>query len=155
MEQARPVDRGERVAQVDGDTGRFVRVHGAAGAKVLLERVPANQLHPQADFPIDLVDPIHRHDVPVPEPGQEAALPQDSRAVCLASPERQHFERHFALEPVDGPVDRAESAAVDLAEHLERSPGSERFGRVWSRVVGGRVVEHTVGVVDRRERCPR
>ena len=76
MDEAGGVDGGERPAQVLAEQRGFAAAERALPLEQLLERVAADELHPQPDAAVVGVDAVHGDDVAVADARQQAAFVQ-------------------------------------------------------------------------------
>jgi hypothetical protein len=127
VQKACAVDRCECGAEVLTDDRRLRRAEGAARSDDLLERLSADELHPQADASVVLFGAIYVHDIRMAYTGQPTRFLQDARVrfcrrirgAMLA----QQLECHFAMQfRVPRSTDVPGGAPADLLEHHQPSP---------------------------------
>ncbi len=122
VHQAGAVHRRERARQVEADQRRFAGAEGALLAHHLLQRAPANQLHPQADLALPSIRAVNRDHVLMADPREQSRL-LDHRRAGARLLARQHLQRDFRRQVrVPRPVDHAEAADAEHAADLERPP---------------------------------
>ena len=78
VDEAASVHRGERAAQIDTDERRFLRAERAASAQFVLHRATMDELHPQTDESVRLLDAVDDDDVAVVDLGEERAFAKDT-----------------------------------------------------------------------------
>ncbi len=74
MDEARAVDRGERVAEVDADGNGFAHAHRTLHRELLFQGAAGNQLHPQTEVPVVRIRAKHPDDIPVAQARQQPRL---------------------------------------------------------------------------------
>ena len=127
MDEPRLVYCRHRPAQVRADEGRLVRAEHAALMERLFEREAVDEFHPQSDGAVELVYPVHIHDVRMPDAREQTTFPDDGRR-SLRSVE--NLQRDFSLEPrIPRQVDRSKASFTDRATQLQRAP--RRSNRLW------------------------
>jgi hypothetical protein len=90
-----------------------------------LERVTADQFHPEADATVDLVRAEDRDDVGVLDSGEQAPLVDRAgrRLVVRRRIPVEKLDLHFAFEArIPGAVDGAELTGADAAPDLQAAP---------------------------------
>ncbi len=116
MQQVGLVHRGERAAQLLADVDGFARAE-AAVADSLLERVPLDEIHPEADTSVVAVCAVDHHHVGMPHSYQLAGFVQNLRGRgAVGSCGLEELQRARVIEPgVERLVDFAVGAFADLA----------------------------------------
>ena len=79
MQETCGVDGRHRTTELDADRDRVRGVERRASSQLLLERLAAHELHPQADLIADPLGAVNRHDVRVADPREQPALFDDRR----------------------------------------------------------------------------
>ncbi len=121
VEEARGVQRRKRTTQIDADGRGFARAERAARVQQLLERLAAQQLHPEADAPFVHVDAVHRDHVGMAHARQQPPLAGDARGLGVVAPAcaAKELQRDLAFE-------LAVPCAVDLAVGAATQPLEQR-----------------------------
>ena len=112
--------RCHRATQVDPDQRRLLCPEHAPNRQDLPERQTFDEIHPEADRVVVLIDSAHGHDVGMPHSGQQSSFPDHGRGLVCAS---QDLQRDFSLETgIPRDVDGAETSVADGPADLQRSP---------------------------------
>ena len=135
MQEAGRVHRRHGAAELHADTDDISRGKDGALLEQLLERVPADELHPQADPIADLLRAVDSDDVRMPHFGEEPALPNDRARGGFVRDRSsgQKLQCDFAVEPrVPGAEHFAERAPPDALEKAEVAPALRCDGSLFS-----------------------
>ena len=120
MDEPRLVHRCHRTAQVRADEGGLVRAEHAALMERLFEREAVDELHPESYGVVELVYPVHDHDVRMPDARKQPTFSDDARGP-MRPPE--NLQRDFSLETrIPGQMHRSKAPLPDRATQLERTP---------------------------------
>jgi hypothetical protein len=135
-------------AQINADERRLPRSEDPARRQHAAQREPVDELHPETDCVVVLIDSVNRHDVRVANAREQAAFSDDlGGAASLAKQLQCHaaFQRGVPRE-IHGP----EVTAADLSANLERTPSRWLVSGDFAGVFGGR---HPKSEVHGREIC--
>ena len=159
VDEAAAVNRGERLAEIHADGRRFLSAQRAARAQLVFHRAAVDELHPQADEPLDCSTPwttttLRWRTLARSDPSRSTRL--ESAAGVLGR-DREELERDVAAERVAGAIDLGESSLADRFDHRERSPvhAGRRSGSTSGCDLGleRRLETDRVGIaIDARER---
>ena len=125
------VNRREGAAQVEPDERRFARRKRPVLLEDVLEREPADELHPQADTTLDRLRPVDGDDVGMRDAREQPPFGEELRrhrfgAGALA----QELQSDIAVERrVAREVDVAERSAAHATDHDELCPPRPRLQR--------------------------
>ena len=120
VQQPGLVHRGHGTAQIDADERSLLCAEHAAGGERLLERQTLDELHPETDGLVVLIDAVDRHDIRVAHASQQPRfLNHRGRALRIV----HDLQRDFAFERrVPRQVDGPEPPATELAADFEPAP---------------------------------
>ncbi len=115
---------GDRGAELDANRDGFGGGELRPALQELLERLTADELHPQSNLIADPLGAVNGHDIRVADPREQPAFLDDRRRPVVAGAgRREQLQRHFAIETrVPGAINRAEGAAPDPIEDAEMTP---------------------------------
>ena len=130
VEKAGGMHRADGAADLDADERRFARAGRALPGDELRQREAVDEVAPEPEAPVVLVDAVDRHDVRVPHPRDGTRLTKQ-RADFLVPCEpagQEELQRDVALQRgVERAIDFAERAAPDALQVFERSPPIQRI----------------------------
>ena len=130
MQQICLMDSGERATQLLADVGRFARAE-TSFADPLLERLPLDQVHPEADASVVTVGAVDRDHVGMPHAYELARFVQNlRRRDAIGDFRLEELQRARVIEPgVERFVDFPECALADSSNEEEMTPALRRVRR--------------------------
>ena len=117
--------RRHRATELETDADSFGGAEHLPLVEDLLERVAANELHPQADLISNLLGTVDGDHVRMPHAGEQSAFVDDGgrRAIAGQGTCGQELQRDFAIKPrIPGAVNLSERAPADPLEEPKVTP---------------------------------
>jgi hypothetical protein len=129
MQQAGLMHSRQCAAQCGADPRGFLGAKRPFRRDQGIEPAPLDQLHPQADLPVDHVRAVHRHHVLVTDAREQTRFRNDLSGQRGGDGRAQELERDFPLQPrIQRAVHVPEAPFIERVENQQRSP-SDRVGR--------------------------
>ena len=131
MEKSRGVHRAGRAADVDADHRRLARAHRALRRDQIRQRLPLDEIAPEAEAPVVAIHAVDRDDVRVAHARDRSRFTQQRSEffVPIAVAWQEELQRDVALKRgIERAIHLAERAAADALQVLERPPPVQRIG---------------------------